>query len=196
MALPTGNLREQAAVLGKERHLASYLHEAALRFPDKVAVIFGDRKLSYAEFESEARRLARKLVTAGVRPGDRVALHMHNGSDLAISYFGCFHAGAIAAPINTLLKSHEIEFILTHSDASLYLGHPDLFQEVESLRPRLPQIRKFVTDWRELTDSPSARLPSVHPDEPAAILYTSGPAKRSAGPFGICINTRLAKISL
>ncbi len=83
-----------------ERNLASCLGEAALRFPDKLALIFEDRRLGYSSFDAEARRLARKLIASGVSPGDRVVLHMHNCSDLAIGYFACFYAGAIAVPVN------------------------------------------------------------------------------------------------
>src|SRR6516165_9690558 len=109
----------------KDRTLVSCLRKAAAHFPDKPALIFQDRQLSYSKFGAEVQRLARKLIASGVGVGDRVALHMHNCSDLAISYFACFYAGAIAVPINTRMKAKEIEYVLTHSGASLYLGQPE-----------------------------------------------------------------------
>ena len=98
-----------SSYLAPERNLASCLREAALRIPDKLALIFEDRRLSYSSFDAEAQRLAHKLIASGVRAGDCVALHMHNCPDLAIGYFACFYAGAIAVPVNTRMKAQEIE---------------------------------------------------------------------------------------
>src|SRR5438094_10667067 len=69
--------------------LAAVLHAAAVRCPGKPAVAVGDRSLSYAEVDLEARRLAQRLVASGVRPGDRVAVHMYRGFGLANAYLAC-----------------------------------------------------------------------------------------------------------
>jgi acyl-CoA synthetase (AMP-forming)/AMP-acid ligase II len=80
--------------------LASLLRDAASRVPNKPALYTKDRVLAYAELDGEAQRLARRLIAFGAKPGDRVALHMQNGAEIAIAYFACFLAGAIAVPIN------------------------------------------------------------------------------------------------
>jgi long-chain acyl-CoA synthetase len=158
------------------------LRKAAAHFPDKAALIFEDRRLSYSKFGAEVQRLARKLIASGVCPGDRVALHMHNCSDLAISCFACLYAGAIAVPVNTRMKAKEIEYVLTHSGASLYLGQPELFLEIEDIQAGLSGIRQFARDWRELEDClPAPHLPALTADQPAAILYTSGTTARPKG---------------
>ena len=76
--------------------LASLLCDAASRVPNKPALYIKDRVFTYAELDGEAQRLARRLVACGAKPGDRVALHMQNGAEIAIAYFACFLAGAIA----------------------------------------------------------------------------------------------------
>jgi len=76
--------------------LASSLRDAAARSPYKPGVLLDDRRLTYGEFHREVRHLASKFIAAGVKPGDRVALHLQNGPELAIAYYACFSAGAVA----------------------------------------------------------------------------------------------------
>jgi long-chain acyl-CoA synthetase len=165
--------------------LVSPLRTAAARLPNKPAVIFAGKSLTYREFDLEAQRLALKLISSGVSPGDRVALHMYNGSELAISYVACFYAAAIAVPVNTRMKAPEIEYVLQHSGSSFYLGQPELFQEIWEIQPRLPEVRQFSVDWRNLavcSDRLGAtELPVVTADRPAVILYTSGTTARPKG---------------
>ena len=161
------------------------LRTVAARLPDKPAVIFAGQTLGYREFDLEAQRLALKLIASGVSPGDRLALHMYNGSELAISYFACFYAGAIAVPVNTRMKAPEIEYVLQHSGSSFYLGQPELFREIQEIQPRLPEVRQFSVDGRNLeacADRPGAmELPAVAADQAAVILYTSGTTARPKG---------------
>jgi long-chain acyl-CoA synthetase len=164
--------------------LAPALRSAAAHSPNKPAIIFDGRALSYMELDREAQRRALTLIAAGVGPGDRVALHMDNGSELAVSYFACFYAGAVAVPVNTRMKGPEIEYVLAHSSASIYVGQPDLFQEIAD-RPRFPGMRRFAVDWRALEvcvgESTARILPAVAADRPAVILYTSGTTARPKG---------------
>ena len=114
--------------------LAFLLRDAASRFPNKPAHGLKDRVLTYAELDTEALRLARRLIACGTKPGDRVALHMHNGAEIAIAYFACFLGGAIAVPINARMKVAEIEYVLEHSGCSIYLGQGELFQEIAEIK--------------------------------------------------------------
>jgi long-chain acyl-CoA synthetase len=110
---------------------------------------------------------------------------MYNGPELAISYFACFYAGAIAVPINTRMKAPEIEYVLEHSGSSVYLGQPELFEEIEGIRARFPEIRQFVVNPSELDIAShrfaAAKLPVVAADQTAVILYTSGSTARPKG---------------
>jgi long-chain acyl-CoA synthetase len=165
------------------RPLASALHDAAQRFPNKSGFVGHRRTLSYLEFDLEAQHLALRLIGAGVGLGDRVALHMHNGPELAVGFFACFYAGAIAVPINTRLTAPEVAYVLEHSGASIYLGQPELFQEIEDIRLRCPNVRQFAVDVRdlEIQQSTATTLPAVAEDQPTVILYTSGSTARPKG---------------
>jgi acyl-CoA synthetase (AMP-forming)/AMP-acid ligase II len=166
-------------------NLASLLHNTAARLPDKPGVILGDRVLRDQDLDRAAQALALKLIACDIQPGDRVALHFYNCPELVIGYFACFYAGAVAVPINTRLKAPEIAHVLEHSGASLYLGQPELFGEIEHLRARLPNVQQFVNDLSEfdVADDQLERveLPEVRAHQPAVILYTSGSTARPKG---------------
>src|SRR5579862_80725 len=108
----------------------------------------------------------------GLKPGDRIALHMRNGIDLATCYYACFAAGFVAVPVNTRLTPEEIAYVLEHSGAKAYLAQPDL---------RIPtSVPSWQFDSAVSNDSKSA-LPVPHPDDPALLLYTSGTTARPKG---------------
>jgi long-chain acyl-CoA synthetase len=169
--------------------------QSRMRTPDKVAVACGEECWTYAELDGVTDNIASNLVAAGIKPGDRVALHLMNCPEFAFSYLGCLKAGCIAVPINVRLKSLEIDYILRHSGAVCYVGQPDLFAEVKKIRMRLPGLdRYFLTgdssaalrarSFGELLRPPQQHvglLDEVPSDQTAAILYTSGTTARPKG---------------
>jgi long-chain acyl-CoA synthetase len=163
--------------------LALSLSNAAERLPYKAAIIFGGRTLSYWEFDRRAQSLARRLLACGARRGDRIALHLYNGPELAISYFACFYAGIIAVPVNTRMKAPEIGHVLEHSGTSIYIGERELFQKIDGRLPLLSGLRRLLVDEPELDPfgDCSTDLPALALDQPAAILYTSGSTARPKG---------------
>ncbi|HLZ81998.1 MAG TPA: AMP-binding protein [Caulobacteraceae bacterium] len=175
----------QLSSFGAYGTLTTTLRKAAEWPPKTSGIICANLTLSYPELDVSARRLAKNLIASGVCPGDRIALHMHNGLQLATGYFACFYAGAIAVPVNTRLKGPEIEYVLGHSGASIYIGEPGLVDEIEAIRPRLANIRRFIVAPEDFEDnrdrSAPASLPIVAADRPAVILYTSGTTARPKG---------------
>ena len=173
--------------------LARFLRDGHTHHPEKTALIFAEHAWTYAEVDTLTDRLAANLLAQGVKPGDRVALHMSNCPELVFSYFGCFKSGAIAVPINTRMGPSEIEYFLQHSDARFYIGQPDLYPPVRSIRPHLPQLHQcYLTGdsqfpdtgaFQNLLTAPSGTIewPAVEPGQVAAILYTSGTTARPKG---------------
>jgi acyl-CoA synthetase (AMP-forming)/AMP-acid ligase II len=159
------------------------LRNAATLLPNKPALHLQDGVLTYTELDVEARLLARQLIACGAKPGDRVALHMHNGAEIAIAYFACFLAGAIAVPINARMKGPEIEYLLEHSGSSIYVGQRE--GVLEEINCHFPGVRQLFVDNLKLEESSNVlsaiTLPRVQDDDPAVILYTSGSTARPKG---------------
>jgi long-chain acyl-CoA synthetase len=152
----------------------------------KVAFVDGESCWTHAHLATEIDRLAAGMVKFGVRSGNRVCLHLHNGPLLAVAYFACFRLGAIAVPLNLRFTAVELEDVLGRVQPSLYLGQIELYQRVEGVDASiLPDRARFITGdvvhgfarpWAELLGEPSnAPAPgSVNMQAPAILLTTSG----------------------
>jgi acyl-CoA synthetase (AMP-forming)/AMP-acid ligase II len=82
------------------RSLGDALRTAAGRDPDKRALVFGKKALTYRELDRQSDRVAGGLHRAGIAKGDRMALFFGNRPELVLCDFACFKLGAIAVPLN------------------------------------------------------------------------------------------------
>src|SRR5437588_11648911 len=99
------------------------LEQRAQAAPDKF-FLFSEadaRRYTYAEFDAAVNRGARLLAAHGIKKGDAVSLLMPNGAEYIIAYFACFKLGALAGPVNSLLKSEEISYVIANSEARALL---------------------------------------------------------------------------
>lgn len=148
-------------------------HAAA--HPENVALACGDTRCTYAQFAAQAENLAHGWLRQGFRPGDRIALHLRNGIDLASCYYACFAAGFVAVPVNNRLTPEEIDYVLQHSGAAAYVAQADL---------RIPtSIPSLDLDYSAASaDQPlSPALPAPNANDTALLLYTSGTTARPKG---------------
>ncbi|MBM9465040.1 AMP-binding protein, partial [Aeromicrobium sp. YIM 150415] len=101
-------------------NLASLLDETTAKYPDRVAIVFGDTRLTYAQVDGAANQVANLLVSRGIEPGDKVAISIPNLPYFTIVYFGILKAGATVVPLNILLTAREVAYHLDDSDAKAY----------------------------------------------------------------------------
>lgn len=122
------------------------LHRRVEASPDKEFLFdqAGGRVFTYREFEREVERAARLLLSLGARKGERVSLFLTNSVEYFILYFACFKIGAWAGPVNALLKSQEVEFVINDSGATIAVTQPDLLPKLEEARKNLPALRNVV----------------------------------------------------
>jgi len=139
--------------------LAEALRQGREWYPDKLALIADDESWSYGRLDAVTDRMAAGLLEVGIRSGDRIALHFVNRPELVLAYYACFKIGAVAVPLNVRLKGAELEYILQHSGARLYLGQHDLFSEVEAIRADLHQARHRQQPERRKQGEPRQRQP-------------------------------------
>jgi fatty-acyl-CoA synthase len=131
------------------------LDEQASRHPDGLAVICGDRSLTYPELAQRARRAAGLLRAHGVRRGDRVGLLLNNRAEWLEIAFGAALLGAVLAPLSTWSTRAELEYLLADSEVSLVIalarfGREDFAAMLRDLLPELAQGGR------------SARFPRLH----------------------------------
>src|SRR6185369_5499935 len=113
------------------------------------------RKFSYLEFQAAVDRAAAMLTSQGIGKSDVVSLLMPNSAEYIIAYFACWQLGALAGPVNSLLKEHEIEFVMNNSEAKAILVSSEYQPLIEKLKPQLPHLQAIINfdDEAEATES-------------------------------------------
>ncbi|MGR8919434.1 MAG: AMP-binding protein [Gammaproteobacteria bacterium] len=99
----------------RKRTLGATLKEAARRFGARPALVFEDRRWSYAEFDAEADRVAKALMALGVEPGERVAVWMTNRPEWLFLMYGIARIGACIVPLNTRYRTDDVAYTVTQS---------------------------------------------------------------------------------
>jgi acyl-CoA synthetase (AMP-forming)/AMP-acid ligase II len=171
--------------------LAAELRRTAQRHPGVAAVHFDGRDHTYAEWDAAADRFARGLLAAGVRRGDRVVLLLPPIPDYLFCYLGAARIGAITAGISTRYRRQEIGEIVANADPRLVLtvgesDGVDFPALIASVRAGAPSLQRIVRFGGAGDDSLAALLDAgagvdlaaaetaVQPEDPIAIVYTSG----------------------
>jgi long-chain acyl-CoA synthetase len=179
-------------------NLAFLLEQSARRFPTKTAIILDEHRLSYAELNGAANKIANALADLGVERGDKVALMLPNTPHFPIAYYGVLKLGATAVPLNVLFKQNEILYHLEDSDAiALIVWEGFLGEAAEAFRRsdicrtlivvQAPGVDLPLPDGAVTFGSLLGQHPHVFdtlqtmPDDTAVILYTSGTTGRPKG---------------
>ncbi|HKO99846.1 MAG TPA: long-chain fatty acid--CoA ligase [Pyrinomonadaceae bacterium] len=145
------------------------------------------RKFTYSEFQEAVSRVARMLAAHSIGKGDAVSLLMPNSAEYIIAYFACWKLGAVAGPVNSLLKSEEIAYVISDSEAKALLVHPDFVETIEGIRNQLPTLKSVIQfDDETAATSNYANLPAtntseINSDSEAIIIYTSGTTGKPKG---------------
>jgi fatty-acyl-CoA synthase len=113
---PTQGGREDASVrIARRQHLGLLLPRTAARTPNKLALVWRDRRETYAELNVAVNRTANAIRARGLRQGDKVALFSHNCREYLTVYLALAKLGAISVPVNFMLSAAELAFILGHA---------------------------------------------------------------------------------
>ena len=158
----------------------SFLRRSAYVFPDKVAVVHGERRTTYREFDERVNRLASALAAARIERGDRIAFLAPNIPAMLEAHYGVPAAGAVLVSINTRLGREEVLHILGHSGARMVFVDHELAHLVDAAD--LPTVRIDDTgapgdpyeDFLAGGSPEHFELPVLDEEETISINYTSG----------------------
>ncbi len=171
-------------------NLRELLEQRAAGAPDKT-FLFSEadgRRFTYVAFDAAVDRTARLLAAHGIGKGDVVSLLLPNSAEYIIAYFACFKMGALAGPINSLLKSEEIAYAIGNSEARALLVHTQFQPQVREIRAGLPTLHAIIEfdDVERATAEFAAGRDSwrdfpVATDDEGIIIYTSGTTGKPKG---------------
>ncbi|SDB70594.1 fatty acyl-CoA synthetase [Belnapia rosea] len=122
------------------------LARAAGRFRNRPALRYAGRSWSYAGLYQAAGRVGRRLLAAGLAPGDRVVAYGRNSDAYLLLWLGCARAGLVHVPINFALTPKEVEYVLRQSGAALLLHQPALAEVAEAARAAVPGVQGGTID--------------------------------------------------
>ena len=111
---------------------------SARRYPDKAALVFFGRSISYQELAEGAERMAAYLTRLGVQRGDRVVLCMQNCPQLVMAHFAILRANAVVVPVNPMNRAEELKHYITDPDAKVAITTGDLAPELAKASNALP----------------------------------------------------------
>jgi len=173
-----------------------FLRRAAGIYPEKLAVVDGEKRFTYRALQTRVNQLAHALLRLGVRQGDRVCILSPNSHFFLESFYASSWLGAILVPLNYRLLAADHEYILKHAGVRTVLVDWEYTAVVDEIRPRLSSVRDYIVaqesgaapagwlDWEALI----AREPETAPPAPArsendtvSINYTSGTTARPKG---------------
>jgi fatty-acyl-CoA synthase len=188
----------------RQHSVGDLLRRSRLRYPDKLALVDAEVRLTFSEFDAAVNRTAHSLRARGLAKGDRLAILSHNCWQFGVLVFAAARAGIVLTPVNFMLGPAEIAFILEHSGASCFVVEEALTATAREALA-LAGIKEIVLGviptgagretegwesvdaWAEGSIDPGEPGVAIDDDDPLRLMYTSGTEAR---PKGVMLSSR------
>ncbi|MGH6680622.1 MAG: AMP-binding protein, partial [Bradyrhizobium sp.] len=176
--------------------IGDLLRRAARRFPDRVALTDGARRVTFSELERDANRFANDLVARGLKPGEKISTICNNSIEFVKVLFGIHRAGLVWVPINTMLGPVDMDYILGHAGVRFAVIDDNLHAQDDrraALQKRGLELIAIdfagtaktagLASLNDLLDGRSDIEPEIEINDRdlAMIIYTSGTTSRPKG---------------
>src|SRR5258708_6375102 len=129
-----------------------FIARSAFVYRDKIAMVDGDRRFTYAQFQDRIHRLAAALRANGVGPGDRVAVLAPNTPAALEPHFAVPLLGAVLVMLNIRLSGTELAWILNHCGAKVLIADPQFLPVLDPVRAELKHLELITSDYEGLLD--------------------------------------------
>ena len=136
--------RTEQRVRSRSVNIADLLELVAEAVPDRLALVAGDRRLTFGELDARANRFARHLIAQGVGPGDRVAIDSWNRTEWVEAMLGTYKARAVPINVNYRYVADELQYLLDNSGTSVLVVERSFAPIVAAARPQLSGLRHLV----------------------------------------------------
>lgn len=190
-----------------------FLEESAQRFPDKLALVAGGERLTYAELDGRANRLAHGLIARGVGRGDRVAVYLDNSVETVVSMWAILKAGGVFMLLNPTLKTAKLNYCLNDARAVALVTDADKLKRVADDWSALPHLQTVLVAGKDFAAPEAPQQfasyaaamdgqPSTAPAKKcidadlAALIYTSGSTGDPKGVMSLHRNMDAASRSI
>jgi long-chain acyl-CoA synthetase len=172
-------------------NLSELVDRAADTQPDLTALVYEDRRISYAELLRSINRMAGALTKAGVERGDCVALLLGNRPEFVVGYFAVVRIGAVAVTLNPVSTVHELGHYFTECKPRVVICKPESVPKIRDLQSGSAGVKTIITtepaegaiSYEEIQrDFPDTfQALDLKPEDPAVIIFTAGLLGRALG---------------
>jgi len=174
-------------------NISYFLINSARKYPERLAIVSEEGSWTFESFDQRTSRLARAMLNAGLKKGDRAAILFFNCSWFVEAYFAALKAGIVATPVNFRFVGPEIVYILNDSQPGILFYGPEFEQTIIKIHDQLKTIRIFVsphngnsalaTDYEEFLSGGGclATETDISEDDQCQLMYTSGTTGRPKG---------------
>jgi fatty-acyl-CoA synthase len=163
-------------------NLSSFIRYHATRTPERLAIVYKDRRIGFAEFYQRIEKAAGYLAGRGIGPNDVVAVMMKNSAAFLELAFATSHLGAVFLPINFRLAADEVEYIVGNADAKLLFADAEFAAAVKNIPATILLDEPAQIDTAKFTaGAVAAPMHLRGPDELFRLMYTSGTTDRPKG---------------
>jgi len=168
------------------QNLAHMLRITRIKYGRSTAICYGQKKLTYDELDDASDNFCSSLMRLGIEKGQRVAILLFNRPEFIISYFGILKAGATIVPLNTMLKTEEIRYMLEDAGAVAIVTSSSFMDIACDLKAKLKNLKHVILLGSEMSeeavDFPGMirdtvsqnRVKDIDAEDLAVIMYTSG----------------------
>ena len=192
-------------------NLAQFLRQTAKRRAGEIALVWGERRWTWAELDRRVDAMAVALAARGIGKGDRVLVQSKNCNQMFESMFACFRLGAVWVPTNFRLTADEVAYLAKASDAAAMICGAEFPDHAAAAKQAAPSIRvtisvgaaPFGDDYDALVaeyDGPNAPEAGVERDDPCWFFFTSGTTGRpkaavlTHGQMGFVVTNHLCDL--
>jgi fatty-acyl-CoA synthase len=173
-----------------------FLKRPAAIYPQKTAIVDGDLRFTYAEYQERVNRLSNALLSLGLEQGDRVCILSPNSHFFLESFYATSQLGLVLVPLNYRLIPEEHEYIINHAGVKAVLVDYEYTDMVDGMRDKLPSVKHWIvaayekgdypgwTDWNSMVAEASPEAPAFperDENDLVSINYTSGTTARPKG---------------
>ena len=125
-------------------NIADLFERAVDAVPDRLALVCGDRRLTYAEFEEEANRLANHLLAEGFGHGDHIGIYGQNSAEWLVAMVAIFKIRAVPININFRYVEDELAYLFDNADLVAVVHDRQYGPHIAAVRPRVPGLRHLI----------------------------------------------------
>src|SRR3954453_12794613 len=134
-----------------EMHFATVWESIADELGDDLALVHGDFRRTWSDYDGRAARLAAAFVAAGLGPDSKIGLYLYNGPEYMEAQYGAMKMRGVPINVNYRYLDEELWYLLDNSDSEAIVFHASLGERVARVLPRLPKLKLLI----EVDDSGS-----------------------------------------